>query len=514
MKKTNSVSAANASFSVRPSIHTGNRGAGNALNRRSFLTKAALATATAAFSARSWSQVPGANGSLRVATVGFHGRGGSHISGLSKIPGVRYAALCDVDPAVLRGGASTLEKDSNGGKVETFQDIRKLLEKKDLDIVTIATPNHWHSLAAIWAIQAGKDVYCEKPVSHNVWEGRKVVEAARAHGRIVQTGTQSRSNPGMRDAIEFVHSGELGKIKLVRSLCYKRRPSIGKVSGPQPIPEGLDYDLWCGPAPMDPLMRKNLHYDWHWVWPTGNGDLGNQGIHQMDIGRWALGVDHLSPKVFSYGGRLGYVDDGTTPNTQVVVHHYEKAPFIFEVRGLPSKPNPEGKEVMDEFRGASIGVIVECEHGSVVIPSYEGGTVYDLDGKEVRKFREGGDHFHYENFIKAVRSRKNSHLNADILEGHLSSALCHTGNISYRLGQQMSGDEMREKLQGDKDALETFGRMVEHLKANNVDLNISKAALGPVLSMDPKTERFTNNADANKMLTREYRKPYVINDTV
>jgi predicted dehydrogenase len=480
------------------------------MNRRSFLTKAALATATASFTARSWSQVAGANGDLRVATVGFNGRGNDHMAGLGKKPGVRYAALCDADVNVLQSGATKLEKD--GAKVETFTDIRKLLEKKDLDVVTIATPNHWHSLGAIWAIQAGKDVYVEKPVSHNVWEGRKVVEAARAHGRIVQTGTQSRSNEGMREAIAYLHSGALGKIKLVRGLCYKRRASIGKVDGPQQIPAGIDYDLWCGPAPMDPLMRKKLHYDWHWVWPTGNGDLGNQGIHQMDIGRWALGVDHLSPKVFSYGGRLGYIDDGTTPNTQVVVHLYEKAPFLFEVRGLPTEPNPNGKESMDVYRGASIGVVIDCENGYMSIPSYDSATVHDRDGKEIKKFKAGGDH--YENFVKAVRSRKHTDLNADILEGHLSSALCHTGNISYLLGQEKSAAEIREKIAGEKDAAEAFGRMLEHLKANQVDLNTAKIALGPVLSMDPKTERFTNNNDANKMLTREYRKPYVINDSV
>lgn len=482
------------------------------VTRRSFLTKAALAAATVSFSARSWSQVAGANSDLRVATVGFKGRGGDHISGLSKLPGVRYTALCDVDDAVLRGGASRLEKD--GGKVETYKDIRKLLENKNLDIVTIATPNHWHSLAAIWAIQAGKDVYVEKPVSHNVWEGRKVVEAARAHGKICQTGTQSRSNTGMRECMDYIHSGALGKVKLVRGLCYKRRASIGKVAGKQPLPDGIDLDLWCGPAPLndEPLMREKFHYDWHWIWATGNGDLGNQGIHQMDLGRWALGVDHLSPRVWSLGGRLGYVDDGQTPNTQIVFHDYEKAPFIFEVRGLPSAPNPNGKETMDNIRGASIGVIVECENGSVVIGSYEAGIAYDKDGKEIKRFKGGASH--YENFIQAVKSRKHTDLNADILEGHLSSALCHTGNISYLLGQKVSPDEMREKIKGEKEASESFGRMMEHLKVNNVDLKAAKLSLGPILKMDPKTERFTNNNGANKLLTRQYRKPYVINDTV
>jgi predicted dehydrogenase len=414
---------------------------------------------------------------------------------------------------VLRSGVTRLSKD--GGQVEGFQDIRKLLDYKNLDIVTIATPNHWHSLAAIWAIQAGKDVYVEKPVSHNVWEGRKVVEAARTHGRIVQTGTQSRSNTGMREAIQYIHDGQLGKIKLVRGLCYKRRPSIGKVDGKQPVPQGVDLDLWCGPAPLndEPLMRKKFHYDWHWIWATGNGDLGNQGIHQMDISRWALGVDHLSPRVWSLGGRFGYVDDGQTPNTQIVYHDYDKAPLIFEVRGLPAKPAAEGaKETMDNLKGASVGVIIECEGGTMVIGSYSAAVVFDKEGKEIKKFK--GDASHYDNFLKAVHSRKYTDLNADILEGHLSSALCHTGNISYRLGNETPTKKILGKIKSDADASESFGRMLEHLKINEVDLDKTRATLGPVLTMDPKTERFKGNSKANALLKRNYRKPYVITDMV
>jgi hypothetical protein len=260
-------------------------------------------------------------------------------------------------------------------------------------------------------------------------------------------------------------------------------------------------------------MRKRLHYDWHWVWPTGNGDLGNQGIHQMDISRWALGVDHLSPKVFSLGGRVGYVDDGTTPNTQIVFHIYDKAPLIFEVRGLPKEQMPEGKKwEMDQFKGADVGVVVECENGYVTIPSYSSGIVYDKEGKKIKEFKGGADHF--QNFLKAVHSRRKEDLNADILEGHLSSALCHTGNISYRLGQKHSADEIREQIKADKLATESFGRMVEHLERNKVDLKAKDLALGPVLMMDPKTERFTNNPEANKMLTRNYRAPYIIPDQV
>jgi len=391
--------------------------------------------------ASSWSRILGANDSIRMAVVGFNGQGKSHINGFSKIEGVRLVALCDVDRDVLDREAQKLRNVEN--PVETYTDVRKLLENKDIDAISTASPNHWHALISIWACQAGKDVYVEKPVSHNVWEGRKIVEAARKYGRIVQTGTQSRSNMALREALSWVQAGNLGKIKVARGLCYKRRDSIGKVDGPQPVPASVDYDLWCGPAPKTPLMRKRLHYDWHWVWPTGSGDLGNQGIHQMDICRWALGKQEVSPRVFSVGGRLGYIDDGETPNTQFVVHDYRDALLIFEVRGLPAR---SGAKEMDKYRTQSVGNVIECEGG------YLADTVaYDNQGKEIKKFVEKGEG-HHENFINAVRSRKPSDLHAEILEGHLSSALCHTGNISYKLGRQTNPEEIREGLKTDKAA--------------------------------------------------------------
>src|SRR5205807_7292226 len=247
--------------------------------------------------------------------------------------------------------AAAKREDEKGTPVQTYTDVRKLLENKDIDVISTATPNHWHSLITIWSCQAGKDVYVEKPVSHNVFEGRQCVEAARKYNRIVQAGSQGRSNGAQREAFAWIKEGHLGKIKIARGLCYKRRPSIGKVDGPQPIPSQIDYDLWCGPALKLPLTRKKLHYDWHWVWNTGCGDLGNQGIHEMDVARWFLGAMELSPRVFSVGGRLGYVDDGETPNTMVIYHDYPTAPLIFEVRGLPDKP---GSKNMDQYKGASI----------------------------------------------------------------------------------------------------------------------------------------------------------------
>lgn len=478
------------------------------ITRRHFLKAGTVAAGASLLSGGSvWAQPTGSNSDVRMAVIGFNGQGKSHIDGLRRVNGVRIVALCDVDKAVLEREAKKF-RDRNEAVTE-YTDVRKLLADPNVDAVSIATPNHWHALIAIWAIQAGKDVYVEKPVCHNVSEGRRIVEAARKHKRIVQTGTQSRSNPGMREAMAYLHAGQLGRIKLARGLCYKRRASIGKVSGPQTPPASVDYDLWCGPAPLDPLMRTRLHYDWHWVWQTGNGDLGNQGIHQMDIARWALQETTLSPQVLSVGGRLGYVDDGTTPNTQFIIHDYAKAPLIFEVRGLTRMA---GVENMDVYKGASIGVIVECENGSMSIPTYFSATATDLTGRVVKEFRSEGSHF--ENFIKAVRSRKMEDLNADILEGHLSSGLCHTGNISYRLGEHASPEKIKEQLASNPAAAETFERCLSHLTANQVDLSKQPLTLGAFLKMDVKKEHFTNNKDANTFLRREYRKGFVVPDKV
>jgi predicted dehydrogenase len=484
----------------------------NKLNRRDFLKASILTTASfSLFPALGASRKShpgdthpaGANDEIGVAVVGFHGRGRAHIDGYSKVKGTRLVALCDVDHHVLEGELKRCE--THGLKVEGYTDIRKLLENSAVDVVSIATPNHWHSLAGIWAIQAGRDVYVEKPVSHEVWEGRQFVKAARNNNRIVQAGTQCRSSTGIADGIQWVRDGNIGKILRARGLCYKRRPSIGKVDHPTSIPEWIDYNLWCGPAPEVPLMREHLHYDWHWVWPTGNGDLGNQGIHQMDIARWALGEAELSPRVISVGGRLGYVDDGTTPNTLVVFHDYPVAPLIFEVRGLPSSAD---SQKMDSYRGAQIGVVVDCEGGSMVIPSYSTAIIYDKDQKEIKRFN--GSSSHFQNFIDAVRSRKYSDLHADILQGHISSALCHTGNISYRLGKTRPPEEIRDAVKDNKDLAEAVGRMEEHLGANNIDLYKTPATLGVVLKMNPSTERFIGNRRANRLLKRHYRKPFVV----
>lgn len=414
------------------------------------------AAGTALHAARSHATSP--NEVIRVGVVGFNGRGASHIDAFvaSSGKGTEIGALVDVDENVLARGSGNVEK-IQGRAPTGFTDIRKLLDDKSIDAVSIATPNHWHSLAAILACQAGKDVYVEKPLSHNVFEGRKLVEAARKYNRIVQHGTQSRSSSGVREAIEQLRAGVIGKLYMAKGHCFKWRPSIGKVTEPTPVPKGVDYDLWCGPAPMNPIRRKKFHYDWHWQWDFGSGDIGNQGVHEMDIARWGLGVG-LPRTVFSDGGRFGYDDDGQTPNTQHAIFEYDGSVLQFEVRGLPT----------NDEKGVLVGNLFFGSEGYMVVNRGKWQTFMGQNGQPgpsgPTPKAVGEDHFG--NFVNAVKSRKTADLNADVEEGHLSSALCHLANVSYRLGRK--------------------------------------------LHFDAKAEQFVNDQAADELLTRNYRSPYVV----
>jgi predicted dehydrogenase len=449
------------------------------------------------------------NSQIRVAVVGFNGRGKSHIDGFKD----QLVALCDCDSRVLARGAEDFEK-SHGRKLDQVTDFRRLLDRKDIDAISIATPNHTHSLIAISAVQAGKDVYVEKPISQCVWEGRQLVKAAEGSKQLVQCGTQSRSHKAIQEAVKYVHSGKLGKILYVIGTCYKPRAGIGKLNRPLAIPKEMDYDLWCGPAAKVDLYRPKLHYDWHWDYNTGNGDMGNQGIHQMDIARWFLGVNELSSRIVSFGGRLGYDDAGNTANTQVVLHDFAVAPLIFETRGLPKSKAAQAdrsswESGMDNFRGAQVGVVVQCENGSVVSTSkYDKTQAFGPDGEELETWHGDGDHFG--NFLDAVRSRKRSELHADVLDGHLSSALCHTGQISHLLGEPRPADEILQSIAKNERLQDSLERMFAHLRANDVDIDKPVVTVGATLEMDPATERFTNNQAANEMLRREDRKPFAI----
>lgn len=434
-----------------------------------------------------------ANGDVRVAVVGINAQGAGHMRAyLGKLPGARLVAICDVDSEVLRKRAAECEL--AGFKPTLYRDYRKLLENKDIDAVVLGTPNHQHSLQTIWALQAGKDVYCEKPLSHNVWEGRQVVAAVRKyHKNIVQAGTQNRSSEDVMDAIAFVRSGKIGRIQWARALCYKQRDSIGRTTGPQAVPKSVDYDLWTGPADLIPPHRNSptngpIHYDWHWFWNYGGGDITNQGIHQMDVARWMLGEAGMPSSVASFGGRFGYLDDAETPNTLVSVFTYPSAPLIFEVRGLPMKA---GMKAMDAYRGSRVGVVVQCDGGYITVSESGTANIFDNDNKKTQGLSNGGNGSHRANFVKAVQGRKV--VQGLVEECHYSTALCHLGNVSFLLGKEQANAAIAEAVKADASSSEAFGRVLEHLKANEVDTAKTKTVKGPLLKIDPQTEMFVGS---------------------
>jgi predicted dehydrogenase len=356
---------------------------------------------------------------------GWVAKGSDHLEKLRKLSGVRISAVCDVDPRVLASQVQMLKKDN----LEVFatSDARRLFERSDVDAVIVASPNHWHALHTVWACEAGKDVYVEKPVSHSVWEGAQMARAAKRHGRVVQAGTQMRSDVAMPEIIQYLREGHLGRMLWVHSLCYKSRDGIGRR---QPwYPDWLDYDMYCGPAPVVPLVRENLHYDWHWYWDTGNGDLANIGIHEFDVGRWLAGHDGAPRRILSLGGRFAFDDAGETPNTQVTVFDYAGAPVILENRVLSAKP---GVNYMDHRHGVRQGVIVQCENG--YFAGRYGGAFYDRAGRKLKSITGDGGANHLANFFAAVRSRRSDKLAAPLETGRVSTSTCLYGNISYRLG--------------------------------------------------------------------------------
>ncbi len=485
--------------------------------RTSMAVGAGLAMATPA------SRVLGANNDIRLGIIGVGGQGTGHMGYFSKIPGVRLVAISDADRNQLERAAARFEK-NGGAKLKTYQDFRKLLDDKEIDAVTSATPNHWHALVTVLACQAGKDIYIEKPASWCIWEGRKMVEASRKYNRIVQIGTQKRSSEAHPAAYQWIREGNIGKIKWSRGFCYKGRGPgsngiVHGTNGPKPVPESVDYNLWCGPADMVPLHRTELHYVWHWVWNTGCGDIGNQGPHEMDIARWALGDPGLPTRGFSIGGRFGCgeTDDcGETANTQIAFFDYKPAPLIFEVRGLPRKKGDKPNN-MDNYRrtGVDVGNCLQCE-GGYFASNDAGGWVFDNDNKKIKQFVGRGGTGHHENFIKAVRSRQRSDQNADIEVGHISAALCHMANTSYRLGKKMKPEEIKAALADNPEMLDSFNRMLEHLAANEVNLEKEPITMGPMLTMDPEKERYIGEYSdmANMFLKRNYREPFAVPENV
>ena len=468
----------------------------NTSNRRDFIKQGAIGTAGIAiggmgFSAKSYAAISGANARIQIGVIGIRNQGTVHLSswcGLKESHNVQIRALCDTDEALFAPALKLVEQKA-GAKPTTHWDLRAVLDNKEIDAVSIVTPNHWHALAAIWACQAGKHVYVEKPASHNIWEGRKMIEAARKYRLRMQVGLNNRSDKNVREAMAFLHSGGIGELYLARALCFKARDSYGMAKDSS-APATFHYDRWLGPAPDRPYNEKRSHYNWHWYWDTGNGDTGNTGPHQLDLARWGMAKAEHPVAVYSAGGIFGLrQDEGTpenrtpgtkvyggvetyghdkttqeTPNTQTAAYTYGDGKMIeLETRGRYT--NHEGS------KGQEVGNLFYGSEGWLEIGNST-WKAFRRRGKEPFAGSKDGERAgnHWANFVEALRSGKDADLHADINDGHLSTSLCHLANISYRLGRS--------------------------------------------LKFDGKQEKFTHDAEADKMLTRIYRKPYTVPEQV
>jgi hypothetical protein len=470
------------------------------VRRREFL-KRSLALAGASFVvSHAGHRVLGANETIRAGVAGIHGRGGGHIGSLAKMEGVEVTYLIDPDSTLFDRRIKDLEK-VGARKPTCVQDVRQALDDKNLDAVSIATCNHWHCLITIWACQAGKDVYVEKPLSHNVHEGRICVETARKHKRVVQYGTGA-GGTGDRIAA-LAKAGTYGRLLVSRGLCYKGRGSIG-FKEPEDPPEGLDFDIWTGPAPKQPFHRNLVHYNWHWFWDFGNGDIGNQGSHQMHAALHAVPDAAWPRAVIAVGGRFGYKDQGQTANTQIAVFDYGPSQVIFEVRGLKT----------DKYLGQGIGNTFHFEEGVVA-----GGKFYPngkdepqgLASAKVEKQSRGGN---FGEFIQRMRDRQIENFLWNLETAHYSAGLCHLGNISYRLGKEVPFGSNARPFGDNTAANETFERMRDHLKDNSLDLTATTYRLGRHLTFDGAKERFVDDVEADRLLTRPPRPPFAVPEEV
>lgn len=456
----------------------------NSTSRRIF-----LGAATAAAATRVW----GANDRVNVAIVGLGGRGSNHLNIYSKLPEARVVALCDINQAAREKAQATLLKNT-GDKAKEFEDMRQVFSDSEVQAVSIATPNHWHALAAIWAMRAGKDVYGEKPACYNIYEGQKMVEVARATNRMLQIGSQHRSTPFKMRAMEAIHGGLIGDVYLSKGLCFKRRASIGHQPD-SPTPPGVNWDLFLGPAPLRPFNALRFKYNWHWFWDTGNGDIGNQGVHEMGIARWGLGDPQWPESAYAQGGKYAYQDDQETPNTLLSNFKFGNRELIFEVRGLltggegipvarkavapaegaTAPPSSASPVATVPSKGAPLNIMVgNLFYGTEgwAAMSDQGFQAFKGESNELiadeRPEKSAGSDataLHMQNFLSACRSRNNKELHDEIGNAYLSASLCHLANISYRVGRKLT------------------------------------ITAGP---------RFANDAEAEKLLTRNYRKPYQV----
>ena len=463
--------------------------------RRKFIAQSSIFATFAISGTKSSGKIIGANDRVNVAVCGIKGRGASHIGGHGRQKNVTISHLVDPDSRLFEGRKKFVQSKFKNTP-ECVQDVRKVLDNNEVDVISIATPNHWHSLMSIWACQAGKDVYVEKPLSHNLFEGRKLVEAAKKYKRIVQHGTQNRSLRKWSDLASEVASGKNGKLEVALGTCHKRRGSIGFKDTKSP-PSELDFDVWTGPAAKEDFHDNLVHYNWHWFWNYGNGDIGNQGVHQMDIARWMIPGAVWPKSVICFGGRFGYKDQAETANTQLAIFDYGESLLVFDVRGLSGKSN----------MGVSNHVYFDKN------AKQKNSASHGLKGiKDPLADRGKVDIF--ENFIEAVRNRKEEHLDAHVYEGHVSSGLCHLANVSYRLGEKSSFNKKNKSFGSNKKSYEYFERMQEHLKENGLNLKETDYIVGRNLEFDAKTETIKGDDEANELLSRNYRSPYIVPEKV
>ncbi len=476
-------------------------------NRRKFL-QSSLAAGVFSAGFRP-SKLQAANEEINLAVVGLGGRGGGHLQMFRAVQGVNIVGLVDPD---IKRRQTYLKKFP---KAKPYADLRKMLEDKSIDAVSIATCNHWHCLAAIWAIQAGKDVYVEKPLSHSQWEGRQVVRAARKYNRVVQLGTQQRSSPIQSEIKQFLHRDKaLGEIKYVQVCRYGIRGSIGKRSTPLPIPKDVDYNLWLGPAEDQVLYRNKLHYDWHWDWNTGSGEMGNWGVHVLDDVRNVVFQDQVSlpRRIVAGGGRVVWNDAGNTPNVHFAYFDTGKIPTYIGLSNLPAKPDT--KKGLN-FRGVTTGYFVQCE-GGYYMGRRGGGEAYDTAGKKIRSFSGRSENRHAQNFIDAIRLGNSSILKAEIKVGHDSTGWCNLANIGFRAGSTFNLDQAREINPDDANWTALLSQMSNHLQTHGYRMQDSEIRLSPVLHHDPETEQFVGEHAplANKFLKRKYRKGFEVPEVV
>jgi hypothetical protein len=476
------------------------------LSRRQFVSSAAVAGTVAAASPRSFAM---ANDEIRVGFISCGGRAGEHLSVFTKLKGAKVTALCDPDSSKVGKAKSNFAPDA-----KTYADLRRLMDDPNVDAVVIATCNHWHCLAAIWAMQAGKDVYVEKPLSHSQWEGQQTIKAARKYKRICQVGTQQRSDPMQAEIKKFLHEEKaLGAIQSARVNRYGVRQSIGLRTTPLPIDPSIDYDLWLGPAQDRPIYREKFHYDWHWDFNTGSGEMGNWGVHVLDDLRNNIFLDKVSlPKrIFGGGGRVVWNDAGETPNVHFVYFDTGTIPVVIGLSNLPSAPNGEKSP---KVPGPGSGYIAYCEGGR--FEGQRGSAVaFDKSGAVVKRFKgNSGNGLHQQNFLDAVRSRNVESLNTDVQVGHDTTGWCNLANIAYQVGDSFAMEDAKKLELPEWRSL--IQEMTEHLKAHSLDIDKVNLKLSSMLSFDPAKEVFVGDgaADANKYLKREYRAPYIVPEEV